>query len=455
MTAVLGSIVPDDEADRIAAVRRYETLDTPPDGAFDRITALAARIFDVPIAIVSVVDTDRVWFKSVHGLAGVDEVGRDPGLCASAILQHEPWIVNDAAADPRTLANPLVAGELGLRFYAGVPLTTSDGYNLGTLCVIDRRPRAVTPAETASLEDLASLVMDELELRLLARRTVAREERLRHEAEVLADALQASLLPPRAPALPGMDLATRYLAGERGLKVGGDFFDVFRLASNDWGIVLGDACGKGARPASLAALARWTVRASAVHQFNPSDVLRDVNTVLVADNEAGHDDHYCSAVLGRLQLDTCGAWLTVANAGHPLPVLVRRSGCVELRGRPALPVGLFDAIDPVDDRVGLGPGDALVFYTDGITEARDASGDVFGEERLVEALVGLTGRPAARIADGIIDAARRFSGARLRDDVAVVVVRVPDDAADEPLARVSAATGLPPERLELPGYPHG
>jgi GAF domain-containing protein len=132
---------------RLAAVRRYAVLDTPPDGAFDRITALAARHFSVPISIVSIVDRDRIWFKSHHGV-DAQEIGRDPGLCASAILQDGPWVVENAAVDPRTLANPLVAGELGLRFYAGAPLTTHDGFNLGTLCVIDQEPRRLSDRDT-------------------------------------------------------------------------------------------------------------------------------------------------------------------------------------------------------------------------------------------------------------------------------------------------------------------
>jgi PAS domain S-box-containing protein len=156
------------EAERMAAVHRYDILETPPDGAFDRITALAARLFNVPIAIVSIVDTDRIWFKSHHGI-DVDQIDRDPGLCASAILQEGPWVVSNAPMDPRTLANPLVAGELGLKFYAGVPLTTYDGYNLGTLCIIDQEPREMSPADLATLADLAGLVMDELEIRRVAR----------------------------------------------------------------------------------------------------------------------------------------------------------------------------------------------------------------------------------------------------------------------------------------------
>lgn len=172
--ATAGATVPADEDARLAAVRRYDVLDTPPDGAFDRITALAARLCRTPISTISIVDEDRIWFKSTEGI-DVDEVGRDPGLCASAIIHDEAYVVTDAAADPRTLDNPLVRGELGLRCYAGIPLTTADGYRLGTLNVIDAEPREVTGEELATLRDLAAIVVDELELRLAARRAVSLE----------------------------------------------------------------------------------------------------------------------------------------------------------------------------------------------------------------------------------------------------------------------------------------
>jgi two-component sensor histidine kinase len=166
------------EAARLAAVRRYAVLDTPPDGAFDRIAGLAARLLETPIAIISIVDEDRIWFKSHEGLDGVAEIPRDPGLCASAILHNGPWILNDASVEPVALANPLVAGEFGLRFYAGIPLRTQDGHGLGTLCVIDKAPREITPEQTAILQDLAAVVMDELELR---REAIAPHQALRRE----------------------------------------------------------------------------------------------------------------------------------------------------------------------------------------------------------------------------------------------------------------------------------
>lgn len=180
------------EQHRIAALHRYDILDTPPDGAFDRITALAADLFDVPISIVSLVDQDRIWFKSRHGVDTV-QIDREPGLCASAILQGEPWVLTDARRDVRSLTNPLVAGEFGLQFYVGVPLRTSDGFNLGTLCVIDREPRAITDRQLTQLRNLASMVMDQMELRLSARnsidelsRAVAEKETALRRAEVLA-----------------------------------------------------------------------------------------------------------------------------------------------------------------------------------------------------------------------------------------------------------------------------
>lgn len=183
------SLIPANEPERLAALRRYDVLDTPPDGSFDRITQLAAGLFSTPISIVSLVDHDRIWFKAHHGL-DVAQIDREPGLCASAILQSDAWLLEDARADPRSLANPLVAGDFGLRFYLGIPLRTHDGFNLGTLCVIDREPRTVSQLQIDQLTHLASLVMDQMELRLSARRAVselsgaveAKDEALRRQA---------------------------------------------------------------------------------------------------------------------------------------------------------------------------------------------------------------------------------------------------------------------------------
>lgn len=182
MSALIATIIPENELQRMAAVKRYDILDTPPDGAFDRLTAIAARLFNAPISIISIVDEDRIWFKSHHGLLAT-EIGRDPGLCASAILSNNPYLLADALTDPRSLANPLVAGEFGLRFYVGVPLRTNDGYNLGTLCVIDKAPRPIEQTQIDDLKDLASVVMDQMELRLSARQAVSQAHLMAREID--------------------------------------------------------------------------------------------------------------------------------------------------------------------------------------------------------------------------------------------------------------------------------
>ena len=192
-TAKVIRSIPSEEAGRLRALARYEIMDSPPDGSFDRITAICARIFEIPISLVTLVDHDRIWFKSRYGLDAT-QIDREPGLCASAILSPDMYVVNDAKFDPRTLANPLVSGSMGLRFYAAAPLTTSDGFRLGTLCVLDQRPRSFSEAEQLTLQDLAAVVMDEMELRIAALRSIHREaEREREFVAIVGHELRNPL----------------------------------------------------------------------------------------------------------------------------------------------------------------------------------------------------------------------------------------------------------------------
>jgi tRNA A-37 threonylcarbamoyl transferase component Bud32 len=160
--------MPFDEEKRLDAVRRYEILDTPPEGAFDRVAALAARAFGAPIALLGLVDEDRIWFKSRYG-TDIDQVTRRQRLLPPDIDLSRPWVVEDARLDPRLDSHPLVTGELGMRFCAASPLVDDDGQLLGMLVVIDTEPRTATEDQLATLSDLAALVVTELELRLLAR----------------------------------------------------------------------------------------------------------------------------------------------------------------------------------------------------------------------------------------------------------------------------------------------
>ncbi len=155
------------EKGRLDALYRMELLDTPAEEAFDRITRLAKSVLETPIVVVSLVDESRQWFKSKQGL-DADETPRDVAFCDHTIRQSEPMVVENALLDGRFADNPLVTGEPCIRFYAGVPLRTRDGHNIGTLCAIDLKPRTISEQQLAILSDLARLVVDEMELRLIA-----------------------------------------------------------------------------------------------------------------------------------------------------------------------------------------------------------------------------------------------------------------------------------------------
>lgn len=401
------------EAERIAAVRRYDILDTPPDGSFDRISALAARLLGTPIAIVSVVDRDRIWFKSHHGI-DVEQVDRAPGLCASAILGSVPWIVGDAAVDPRTMTNPLVAGDLGLRFYAGVPLRTHDGFNLGTLCVLDVSPRQISSDETRILSDLASVVMDELELRLAARRAISLEESRRADVEELATALQASLLPPSLPNIPFVEMAAYYRPANR-RQVGGDFYDVFPIDNQSWGLVIGDVCGKGSKAAALTSRARYALRAAAIGAQAPSEVLRVVNQALLT--EASPEEPFVTAIFARIEPGPGRTVVHFAVGGHPLPTLLQAGGDVATVGEAGSLLGVMADGEFVDSTLELGPGDTVVMTTDGVLDSGDRPGplDQAGLEQLLRGCRGMRIPQVVERIHQAVDSAQR-------DDIAIIGV---------------------------------
>jgi GAF domain-containing protein len=162
---VIVANIPANEPARLNALRSYEILDTAEEKEFDEITALAARQFKVPVAVISLVDENRQWFKSHYGLNAC-ETSRDTAFCAHTILQNEMMIVEDATKDARFAFNPLVTDEPQIRFYAGQPLTTFDGYNIGTLCLIDTKPRTLNLQQKQFLKHLTERVSVMLELRL-------------------------------------------------------------------------------------------------------------------------------------------------------------------------------------------------------------------------------------------------------------------------------------------------
>ena len=178
-------------SNRLDALHRYDILDTPSEDAFDRITRLAAALFDTPIALVNLVAEDRQWVKSAVGLER-RETELDASLCVHALASDDVTVIEDATQDERVADNPLVTGPPSIRFYAGAPLLTPDGFRIGTLCVMDTEPRSFSDATYAQLDDLASMVMDELELRHEIRVREAAQEKIQRQKERHRTALSTS-----------------------------------------------------------------------------------------------------------------------------------------------------------------------------------------------------------------------------------------------------------------------
>lgn len=187
--------IPPNEGLRLAALRRYDILDTPPEPAFDRIATITSRLLDVPIAMISLLDEDRQWFKAACGLTAT-ETPRSHAFCAHTILDEKTLVIEDTTKDPRTGDNPLVLGPPHIRFYAGAPLLTSDGMALGSLCIVDRSPRQIAPDRLALLEDLADTVVDQLELR----RSLAQARRLIDERVEMVASVSHEIRNPLAGA---------------------------------------------------------------------------------------------------------------------------------------------------------------------------------------------------------------------------------------------------------------
>ena len=268
----------------------------------------------------------------------------------------------------------------------------------------------------------------------------------------VARTLQATLLPPVAPKIPGLEVATRFVAGGDGVEVGGDFYDVFPAGepgSGSWHVVIGDVRGKGVEAAALTGVARSTIRSAAIIESTPAEMLRHLNEVLVRGGQVDQDDEgpdgdprFCTMVVGTLTPLPTGVSVELAVAGHPLPFLLRADGSTVQVGLAGTLLGIVAGPELADATVVLAPGDSLVLFTDGITE-RHAKDRFFEEEGLAQVLGRCAGFTADTLAERIETAARAFVEDAPRDDLAILVVRVPERAA----STTSASTDLPAHPL--------
>lgn len=336
--------------------------------------------------------------------------------------------LDDVTTDPRygqtAPHHGMPRGHLPVRSYLAVPVVGGDGEVFGGLFFGHReRGRFTEHSEALALGIAAQAAVAIANARLYAasQQEIAGRQRAYEERDAVARVLQASLLPPTLPESAYFTFGGRYVAGRE--MVGGDFYDVFPLGGRDWGMVMGDVCGKGPEAAAVTALARYTVRSAAVVESEPEDVLRFLNDAALRDQTV---DRFCTASFARLHAVHRGlAALQFAHGGHPPALVLRAGGAVE----PAPDTGMLLGVVP-EPRIGhyattLGAGDAAVLYTDGVTEARGPDGPL-GLDGLVDLVRSLAGRSAQEIADAVVDEVGAYVGDGPRDDAAVLVAMVRD-----------------------------
>ena len=300
--------------------------------------------------------------------------------------------------------------EIGMRSAIIVPMTTR-GRTLGALTFVSG------PSGRRFDEQDVELAQE------LARRcaTAIDNARLYTDRSYIARTLQQSLLPVELPDIPGVEVAARFRPTGEGNEVGGDFYDMFETGNNGWAVVMGDVCGKGPDAAAVTALARYTLRAAAMRERLPSRSLATLNEALLRQRD---DRRFCTVAYAYIEMLEHGARAGISTGGHPLPLLLRADGNVENVGLPGTLLGIVPDPSLEDQAVTLEPGDALVFYTDGVIENRPSSNGVLDERRLAELVATCAGGGADAIASRIEEAAVMSQDGRPRDDIAVLVLRV-------------------------------
>ena len=295
------------------------------------------------------------------------------------------------------------------------------------ICADDRRLPVVMNAVTKFGEAGEPMVVRVALFDATERRSYERElleatrraEAAEAKARALAETLQASFLPPEVLAIDGLEVGGAYRPAGDGTEVGGDFYDVFETGRGTWAVVLGDVSGKGAAAAPVTALARYSVRTETLRTPSPSEVLSVVHQAILRT----HPERFCTAVLMILEREADRFRLTISSGGHHLPLRLR-DGRIDRIGATGTPLGMLDTATLFDTVLPLAPGDVLVLHTDGVTEAR-RDGTFLDDEGLEALVVEAGDLGAAELAELIVRRTVEFQSGAPRDDIAVVVLRVP------------------------------
>lgn len=409
--------------ERAAAVRATRLLAPGTQASFDRVARLASMMLDTSLVSVTVLDEHSTVVKGTSGPrqapagGSVSRPARETA-CQLVVDSGEVVIVPDAAVDPRLRDLPAVR-ELGVRSWIGLPLRGSGGHVLGVLCAMDVRPRTWTELEVAQMRELAALLESTMTLQVAGDDLRSYVE----QSEDLAVTLQEALLPLQLPRVEGVQLAARFAAGGTGAEVLGDFYDVL-LRDGGFSVVVGDVCGKGPAAARTTSLVRSAVRTAGHTETDAAAVLRAVNDVL--GEWFGARRSFVTAAYAVFTRRDAGRWsVELSSAGHPPGFLRRADGTVTELEAGGRVLGITPDAPCSQETFVLHPGDALVLYTDGVTEARNLASGQLDEHGVARSLAQAPyGAGAEQLAAALVDAAHTHAGHHNDDDIAVVAVHI-------------------------------
>jgi serine phosphatase RsbU (regulator of sigma subunit) len=410
---------------RLAAVQRSQLLDTPPDEPFDRLATLARDLLECKVALVTVVDSRRSYWKA---RIGVDQLpGERPehlvhvSFSQYVLDERGPVLVEDTRHDARTRANPSVE-QMGIGAWAGYPVLSPDGQVLGSLSVMDDKPRPWSDRDRDVLATLARSASNEVGLRMAmadAQRAAERARRLADRSAHMALVLQRSML--TQPSVPDyVDVAVRYQPAAELTQVGGDWYDAFTEPDGSTVVVIGDVCGHDIEAAALMGQLRSLVRGCCYDRADsPAQVLQHVDRAI----RGLEIDVIATALVARIDPapnEEGTRTLRWSSAGHPPALVLSPDGTTTLLdATPELLLGIDPDVDRFDHEVRLAPGDTVLLYTDGLVERPDRT-IVEGLGELADVLAGLGTAPLDDVCSAVL--AATVDG-EARDDVALVAVR--------------------------------
>ncbi|MHB8513717.1 MAG: SpoIIE family protein phosphatase [Actinomycetota bacterium] len=299
--------------------------------------------------------------------------------------------------------------QLQIRSSMTVPLIV-EGSSIGSLTMISsRKDRLFEEKDLSFAQDFAS------------RAAIAIQHARIYESRAhIARTLQQSLLPPTLPSIPGVELAAVYRAAAEGHEVGGDFYDIFRTDKSSWAVVIGDVCGKDAEAAATTALARYTIRASAMQTRKPSRILAELNEAIIRQGT----DRFITVIVSIVTIRPGSVRIVLASGGHPFPLISRSDGTIQALGKTGTLVGTLPTIKASDVSASLAQGESILYYTDGCTEARSPSGDIFGENRLMSVVRQADYAHPSELTARVDRSITEFADGSFNDDIALLALRV-------------------------------